>query len=83
MINNGQVKVAGEVTTQDLRRHPGIIRDKISRFGYDSGQGLRRGVLRCVGLHRLPVPDIAQGVNDAFEYARVRAPDELRTGTGG
>ncbi len=56
LITTGQVHVAGEVTTETYVDIPGIIREKILEIGYDSSaKGLRRRVLRRVGLHRLPV----------------------------
>jgi len=84
MITTGQVHVAGEVTTQTYVDIPGIIRDKILEIGYDSSakgyDGASCGVSVSIGSQS---PDIAQGVNDAFEYREGEGADELdRQGAG-
>ena len=84
MITTGQVHVAGEVTTQTYVDIPGIIRDKILEIGYDSSakgyDGASCGVSVSIGSQS---PDIAQGVNDAFEYREGEGTDELdRQGAG-
>src|SRR4029079_9651038 len=84
MITTGQVHVAGEVTTQTYVDIPGIIRDKILEIGYDSTakgyDGASCGVSVSIGSQS---PDIAQGVNDAFEYREGEGTDELdRQGAG-
>ena len=79
LITTGQVHVAGEVTTQTYVDIPGIIRDKILEIGYDSSakgyDGASCGVSVSIGSQS---PDIAQGVNDAFEYREGEGTDELR-----
>ena len=57
LITTGQVHIAGEVTTARLRRHrhPGAQRRPGHRLRLLQ-QGLRRRLLRRVGLHRRPVP---------------------------
>src|SRR5205085_4657474 len=71
LITTGQVHVAGEVTTQTYVDIPGIIRDKILEIGYDSSSkgfdGNSCGVSVSIGSQS---PDIAQGVDTAYE-ARV------------
>ena len=84
MITTGQVHVAGEVTTQTYVDIPGINRDKILEIGYDSSakgyDGASCGVSVSIGSQS---PDIAQGVNDAFEYREGEGTDELdRQGAG-
>ncbi len=84
LITTGQVHVAGEVTTQTYVDIPGIIRDKILEIGYDSSakgyDGASCGVSVSIGSQS---PDIAQGVNDAFEYREGEGTDELdRQGAG-
>src|ERR1700684_798872 len=84
MITTGQVHVAGEVTTQTYVDIPGIIREKILEIGYDSSakgyDGASCGVSVSIGAQS---PDIAQGVNDAFEYREGEGTDELdRQGAG-
>ena len=84
LITTGQVHVAGEVTTQTYVDIPGIIRDKILEIGYDSSakgyDGASCGVSVSIGSQS---PDIAQGVNEAFEYREGEGTDELdRQGAG-
>ena len=84
LITTGQVHVAGEVTTQTYVDIPGIIRDKILEIGYDSSakgyDGASCGVSISIGSQS---PDIAQGVNDAFEYREGEGTDDFdRQGAG-
>ncbi|MDL4819954.1 methionine adenosyltransferase [Actinomadura opuntiae] len=68
MITTGQVHVAGEVTTETYVDIPGVIREKILEIGYDSSKkgfdGHSCGVSVSIGAQS---PDIAQGVDDAYE----------------
>ncbi|RKS74579.1 methionine adenosyltransferase [Actinomadura pelletieri DSM 43383] len=88
MITTGQVHVAGEVTTETYVDIPGVIREKILEIGYDSSKkgfdGHSCGVSVSIGAQS---PDIAQGVNDAYEVRededRDRLGDDLdRQGAG-
>ena len=56
LITTGQVHVAGEVTTGPCADIPSIVREKVlgDRLRLLE-EGLRRRVLRRVGLHRLAV----------------------------
>jgi S-adenosylmethionine synthetase len=78
LITTGQVHVAGEVTTETYVDIPGIIRDKILEIGYDSSakgyDGASCGVSISIGAQS---PDIAQGVNDAYERREGEGTDEL------
>jgi S-adenosylmethionine synthetase len=71
LITTGQVHVAGEVTTDAYADIPTIVRDRILEIGYDSSRkgfdGASCGVNVAIGAQS---PDIAQGVNEAYE-ARV------------
>ena len=63
---------------------PGIIRDKILEIGYDSSakgyDGASCGVSVSIGSQS---PDIAQGVNDAFEYREGEGTEDFdRQGAG-
>ncbi len=84
MITTGQVHVAGEVTTEAYADIPTIVRDRILEIGYDSSKkgfdGASCGVSVSIGSQS---PDIAQGVDEAYE-ARVEGDeDELdRQGAG-
>ena len=84
MITTGQVHVAGEVTTQTYVDIPGIIRDKILEIGYDSSakgyDGASCGVSVSIGAQS---PDIAQGVDDAYEQREGEGTDDFdRQGAG-
>jgi S-adenosylmethionine synthetase len=78
MITTGQVHVAGEVTTKTYVDIPGIIRDKILEIGYDSSakgyDGASCGVSVSIGAQS---PDIAQGVDDAYERREGEGTDEF------
>jgi S-adenosylmethionine synthetase len=84
MITTGQVHVAGEVTTETYVDIPGVIREKILEIGYDSSQkgfdGHSCGVSVSIGAQS---PDIAQGVDDAYETREGEGVDDLdRQGAG-
>ncbi|MBO2452462.1 methionine adenosyltransferase [Actinomadura barringtoniae] len=84
MITTGQVHVAGEVTTETYVDIPGVIREKILEIGYDSSQkgfdGHSCGVSVSIGAQS---PDIAQGVDDAYETREGEGIDDLdRQGAG-
>jgi S-adenosylmethionine synthetase len=84
MLTTGQVHVAGEVTTKTYVDIPGIVREKILDIGYDSSakgfDGASCGVSVSIGTQS---PDIAQGVDDAYEHRETNADDELdRQGAG-
>ncbi|MCY7365682.1 MAG: methionine adenosyltransferase [Frankiaceae bacterium] len=78
LIMTGQVHIAGEVTTEAYADIPSIVRDRILEIGYDSSKkgfdGASCGVSVSIGAQS---PDIAQGVDEAYE-ARVEGDqDEL------
>jgi S-adenosylmethionine synthetase len=89
LITTGQVHVAGEVTTEAYADIPTIVREKILDIGYDSSakgfDGNSCGVNVAIGSQS---PDIAQGVNTAYESRVGGAPagdhtDEIdRQGAG-
>jgi len=84
MITTGQVHVAGEVTTETYVDIPEIIREKILDIGYDSSakgfDGASCGVSVSIGSQS---PDIAQGIQEAFEHREGEGSDELdRQGAG-
>jgi S-adenosylmethionine synthetase len=84
LITTGQVHVAGEVTTEGYADIPKIVRDTILEIGYDSSKkgfdGASCGVSVSIGSQS---PDIAQGVDKAYE-ARVEGVDDAleRQGAG-
>ncbi|MER7545973.1 methionine adenosyltransferase [Actinomadura sp.] len=84
LITTGQVHVAGEVTTETYVDIPGVIREKILEIGYDSSKkgfdGHSCGVSVSIGAQS---PDIAQGVDDAYETREGEGVDDLdRQGAG-
>lgn len=78
LITTGQVHVAGEVTTEAYVDLPGLIRQKILDIGYDSSakgfDGNSCGVNVAIDAQS---PDIAQGVDTAYERRLEDALDEL------
>jgi S-adenosylmethionine synthetase len=84
MITTGQVHIAGEVTTSGWADIPTIVRETILAIGYDSSKkgfdGASCGVSVSIGSQS---PDIAQGVETAYEARSGGGEDELdRQGAG-
>ncbi|MRX44969.1 methionine adenosyltransferase [Agromyces kandeliae] len=84
LVTTGLVHVAGEVSTEGYVEIPAIVRDRITSIGYDSSDvwfdGRSCGVSVSIGGQS---PDIAQGVDDAFETRERASLDELdRQGAG-
>jgi S-adenosylmethionine synthetase len=84
LVTTGLVHVAGEVTTSGYVEIPAIVRDRVTSIGYNSSDvwfdGRSCGVSVSIGGQS---PDIAQGVDNAFE-ARERASEDAldRQGAG-
>jgi S-adenosylmethionine synthetase len=78
LITTGQVHVAGEVTTDAYADIPTIVRERILEIGYDSSRkgfdGASCGVNIAIGAQS---PDIAQGVDTAYEARVDGAIDEV------
>ncbi len=78
LITTGQVHVAGEVTTSAYADIPAIVRRTILGIGYDSSKkgfdGESCGVSVSIGSQS---PDIAQGVDEAYEARVEGETDEL------
>lgn len=76
VVTTGQVHVLGEVTTGAYVDIPQIVREKILEIGYDSSSkgfdGNSCGVNIAIGAQS---PDIAQGVESAYE-SRVYSSDD-------
>ncbi|CAN5182124.1 methionine adenosyltransferase [soil metagenome] len=84
LVTTGLVHVAGEVTTSGYVDIPAIVRDRIWNIGYNSSEvwfdGRSCGVTVSIGGQS---PDIAQGVDDAFESREQASDDDLdRQGAG-
>lgn len=78
LVTTGQVHVAGEVTTNGYADVMNIVRDTVLGIGYDSSDkgfdGNSCGVSISIGQQS---PDIAQGVNTAFEKRTASSADPL------
>jgi S-adenosylmethionine synthetase len=83
MVTTGQVHVAGEVTTEAYADIPTIVRETILNIGYDSSakgfDGNSCGVNIAIGSQS---PDIAQGVDTAYESRVENEEDEIQQGAG-
>jgi S-adenosylmethionine synthetase len=84
LVTTGLVHVAGEVTTEGWADIPTIVRERILDIGYDSSKkgfdGQSCGVSVSIGSQS---PDIAQGVDDAYEERSEGSSDPLdRQGAG-
>lgn len=79
LITTGLVHVAGEVTTKAYAPIAQLVRDKILEIGYDSSKkgfdGASCGVSVSIGSQS---PDIAQGVDTAYEKRVEGDEDEAR-----
>ncbi len=78
LVTTGLVHVAGEVTTSAYVDIPGIVRKRITDIGYTSSDvwfdGRSCGVSISIGAQS---PDIAQGVDSAFESREGDSVDPL------
>ncbi|MFC9297265.1 methionine adenosyltransferase [Streptomyces sp. NPDC057011] len=78
LITTGLVHIAGEVTTQTYAPIAQLVREKILEIGYDSSakgfDGASCGVSVSIGAQS---PDIAQGVDTAYENRVEGDEDEL------
>ncbi|MCM2426151.1 methionine adenosyltransferase [Streptomyces sp. SID13666] len=84
LITTGQVHIAGEVTTSAYADIPAIVRQTVLDIGYDSSakgfDGASCGVSVSIGAQS---PDIAQGVDTAYESRVEGGEDDLdRQGAG-
>ena len=84
LVTTGLVHVAGEVTTNGYVEIPAIVRETITSIGYTSSDvwfdGRSCGVSVSIGGQS---PDIAQGVDDAYESREEASVDALdRQGAG-
>ena len=78
LVTTGQVHVAGEVTTEAYADIPALVRETILEIGYDSSakgfDGNSCGVNVAIGSQS---PDIAQGVDTAYESRVENDEDEI------
>src|ERR1700758_3166550 len=77
LVNTGLVVVSGEITTTTYVDIQDIVRDTIRRIGYtDASFGFDYQTCAVLNTIDKQSPDIAQGVDQAYEV-RVEAGDEL------
>jgi S-adenosylmethionine synthetase len=78
LVTTGLVHVAGEVTTEAYVEIPALIRDLVTSIGYNHSDvgfdGKSCGVSVSIGQQS---PDIAQGVDSAFETREQSSSDAL------
>ncbi|GHD39891.1 methionine adenosyltransferase [Mycetocola manganoxydans] len=78
LVTTGLVHVAGEVTTEAYVEIPALIRELVTSIGYNHSDvgfdGASCGVSVSIGQQS---PDIAQGVDDAFEAREQASVDAL------
>ena len=78
LVTTGLVHVAGEVNTTAYVEIPKVVRETIVRIGYDSSvkgfDGRSCGVSVSIGAQS---PDIAQGVDTAYEHRAQGGVDPL------
>lgn len=78
LVTTGLVQVAGEVTTSAYVEIPQIVREVVTSIGYNSSDvgfdGDSCGVNVSIGAQS---PDIAQGVDSAFETREQSSDDAL------
>ncbi len=76
LVTTGQVMVAGEISTEAYVDIPRVVRDTILRIGYDSAavgfDGRTCGVSIAIDEQS---PDIAQGVDTAYESRKGQDTD--------
>src|SRR6266487_2432277 len=68
LVNTGLVVVAGEISTECYVDIPKIVRDTLHRIGYDRAKyGFDADTCAVITAIDEQSPDIAQGVNSAYE----------------
>jgi S-adenosylmethionine synthetase len=77
LVNTGLVVVSGEITTSTYVDIQDIVRDTVRRIGYtDATFGFDYKTCAVINTIDKQSPDIAQGVDEAYEV-RVEAGDEF------
>jgi S-adenosylmethionine synthetase len=68
LVNTGLVVVSGEISTKTYVDVPKIVRDTVTRIGYtDASYGFDAGTCAVITAIDEQSPDIAQGVDQAYE----------------
>src|ERR671933_902634 len=69
LVNTGLVVVSGEISTTTYVDVPKIVRDTVNRIGYnDANYGFDCNTCAVITAIDEQSPDIAQGVNEAYEH---------------
>jgi len=69
LVNTGLVVVSGEISTKEYVDIPSIVRRTIKEIGYDNGEiGFDGNSCAVITAIDEQSPDIAQGVDEAFEH---------------
>jgi S-adenosylmethionine synthetase len=77
LVTTGLALVAGQVSTTAYIDIPGVVRDTVRRIGYtDAAMGMDADSVAVLSSIDEQSPDIAQGVNEAWEH-RSGDDDEL------
>src|SRR3712207_8500945 len=83
LVNTGLVVISGEITTETYVDIPTISRETIRRIGYtDADLGFSADSCAVINAIDKQSPDIAQGVDQAYE-ARVEASEDDRLDVAG
>jgi S-adenosylmethionine synthetase len=78
LVNTGLVVVSGEITTETYVDVPKIARDTIERIGYtDAAFGFDCHTCAVISAIDEQSPDIAQGVDSAYESRHAGGDDDL------
>src|SRR2546423_1734928 len=77
LVNTGLVVVSGEISTETYVDIPKIARETVRRIGYtDAAFGFDCGTCAVITAIDEQSPDIAQGVNQAYEARHDPADDD-------
>src|ERR1700750_1552596 len=67
LVNTGMAVVSGEITTDTYIDIPEIVRDTVRKIGYDANYGYDCDAISVLTSIDKQSPDIAQGVDKAYE----------------
>src|ERR671932_1303532 len=77
LVNTGLVVVSGEISTSTYVDVPRIVRDTVNRIGYnDAAYGFDCNTCAVISAIDEQSPDIAQGVDKAYETRTDPADDD-------
>jgi S-adenosylmethionine synthetase len=83
LVNTGLIVISGEITTETYVDIPRIARETVRRIGYtDASYGFDCGTCAVITAIDEQSPDIAQGVDTAYEARTDPADDDERDVAG-